>query len=67
MKFNDYQHACDKEAQRLHIAEQWARIHTPGLREFDQGRFDRLTGNPCRSANGSYLDGWYSVRNEYKA
>ena len=25
-----------------------------------QGQRDRLDGQPCRSNNGSYLDGWYS-------
>lgn len=26
-----------------------------------EGRQDRLDGKPCRSANGAYLEGWYSV------
>lgn len=30
-------------------------------RNFDDGRHDRLNGLPCRSANGAYLDGWYST------
>lgn len=32
-------------------------------RNFDDGRHDRLSGLPCRSANGAYLDGWYSIPN----
>lgn len=28
---------------------------------WDKGRADRLAGLPCRSANGAYLEGWYSV------
>lgn len=31
--------------------------------KFEQGRADRIAGDPCRSANGAYLDGWYSVPN----
>ena len=30
---------------------------------FAEGRSDRIAGKPCRSANGGYLDGWYSVPN----
>jgi hypothetical protein len=26
-----------------------------------QGEADRLNGLPCRSANGSYLNGWYAT------
>lgn len=25
-----------------------------------EGHSDRLTGQPCKSADGLYLDGWYS-------
>ena len=32
--------------------------------DFEKGRSDRLRGLPCRSANGAYLDGWYSVKNK---
>lgn len=65
MSFNrEYQNACDVEAQRLRIAEGWARLHRSRESiEFDQGRADRLAGRPCGSANGAYLDGWYSVPN----
>jgi hypothetical protein len=31
--------------------------------DFQKGRADRVLGLPCRSANGAYLDGWYSVSN----
>lgn len=31
--------------------------------EYRQGRKDRLNGKPCASANGQYLNGWYSVPN----
>ena len=27
-----------------------------------KGLMDRLSGQPCRSANGKYLDGWYSPK-----
>lgn len=38
--------------------------HEPQRRDhFAEGRSDRLAGLPCRSANGRYLDGWYSVPN----
>lgn len=30
-------------------------------KEWQKGRDDRLAGQPCRSANGAYLEGWYSV------
>ena len=29
-------------------------------RNWLSGQSDRLTGKPCREANGDYLDGWYS-------
>lgn len=29
--------------------------------QFELGRSDRRHKLPCRSANGSYLDGWYSI------
>jgi hypothetical protein len=29
--------------------------------QFELGRSDRLNGLPCRSTNGKYLDGFYSV------
>ena len=25
-----------------------------------EGQSDRLTGQPCKSADGLYLDGWYA-------
>lgn len=30
--------------------------------QWEKGRADRLAGEPCKSANGGYLEGWYSVR-----
>ena len=30
-------------------------------KHWDAGRADRLSGQPCRSANGEYLECWYSV------
>ena len=65
MSFNrEYQNACAAEAQRLRIAEGWVRLHRARKSsEFEQGRADRLAGKPCGSANGAYLDGWYSVPN----
>ena len=30
-----------------------------------KGQRDRLTGLPCASANGLYLDGWYSPERDY--
>ena len=30
---------------------------------YEVGQIDRKHGEPCRSANGAYLDGWYSVPN----
>lgn len=29
---------------------------------YEFGRSDRVAGHGCRSANGLYLDGWYSVK-----
>lgn len=28
--------------------------------EWERGRCDRLAGQPCRSASGPYLEGWYN-------
>lgn len=36
------------------------------LDQFDLGRADRVRGMACRSTNGKYLDGWYSLPNSYK-
>jgi hypothetical protein len=57
------QHELKMEASRLRVAELWAKLH-PSRESlaFDQGRRDRLNGAGCLSANGSYLDGWYSVK-----
>lgn len=30
------------------------------VRQFRLGQKDRQLGEPCKSANGCYLDGWYS-------
>lgn len=58
----EYQNACKNEAKRLEIAAKWANVNRSSrAKMFDTGRQDRLTGKPCSSANGSYLDGWYSV------
>jgi hypothetical protein len=27
--------------------------------QLERGKYDRLTGRPCRSADGAYLNGWY--------
>ena len=40
-------------------AEKSSRDH----RMFKRGKADRLMGVCCRSADGKYLDGWYSVPN----
>lgn len=59
---SEYQDSCVKEETRLRIAAGWAQLHRSlPATQFDQGRADRIAGKPCRSANGSYLDGWYSV------
>lgn len=59
---SEYQQACKTEAQRLRIAEKWAQINrSPSAKAFDRGRSDRLSGKPCFSVNGRYLDGWNSV------
>lgn len=65
MSFNkDFELACQREADRLRVAEKWARVNlSDSAKEFDRGRADRIAGEPCRSANGSYLNGWYSVPN----
>lgn len=34
-------------------------------RLFQIGRTDRKTGKPCASANGAYLNGWYSPETEH--
>lgn len=58
----EYESAVKKEQIRLRIAAKWAYLNrTPAVKEYDKGRIDRLTGQPCRSSNGHYLDGWYSV------
>jgi hypothetical protein len=66
-KNNDYEAACKAESQRLKIAEGWAKINRSNrVKEFNNGRLDRLAGLPCRSAVGAYIDGWYSVPNPTK-
>ncbi len=41
-------------------------MNTPSPRDlamekyFQEGRKDRMAGQPCKSANGAYLNGWYS-------
>lgn len=58
----DIQIALRREQQRLEIAEKWARINrSEPAKQFDKGRHDRLSGLPCSSTNGSYLEGWYSA------
>ena len=58
----EYQLAVKKEQSRLRVAAKWAHINrTSAAKEYDKGRIDRLTGQPCRSSNGYYLNGWYSV------
>ena len=34
-------------------------------RAFQQGKQDRKDGKPCASANGAYLNGWYSPDTDY--
>lgn len=34
-------------------------------RQFQLGRSDRKAGKPCASANGAYLNGWYSPDTEH--
>lgn len=29
-------------------------------KHWEKGRQDRLSGQPCLSANGAYLEGWHS-------
>jgi hypothetical protein len=36
-------------SREWHRAKQW-----------ELGRADRLAGEPCKSANGAYLEGWYA-------
>lgn len=58
-----YQQACLNEASRLRIADSLARAcPSVSSQRFDLGRKDRLSGKPCSSSNGDYIDGWYSVR-----
>ena len=33
---------------------------------FIRGRADRIAGRPCSSTDGRYLDGWYSLPNNFK-
>lgn len=63
MGFNvEYENACKREAKRLEIAEKWAKVNlSASAKQFNQGRSDRLNGQPCKSANGDYLNGWYSI------
>ena len=57
-----YRDAVEYEQKRLEIAEKWANAHKSiQAIQFDRGREDRVAGRPCRSANGNYLNGWYSV------
>lgn len=59
---NEYALAVANEVHRLRIAEKWARVNpSEWSKQFDRGREDRVAGRPCRSANGGYLAGWYSV------
>jgi len=60
----EFEVACEREAHRLLVAEKWAGVNSSNTaREFERGRADRVAGEPCRSANGAYLDGWYSISN----
>lgn len=34
-------------------------------RQFQLGKKDRKKGKPCASANGAYLNGWYSPETDY--
>lgn len=34
-------------------------------RNFQLGKSDRKRGKPCASANGAYLNGWYSPETDY--
>lgn len=57
-----YRDAVEYERNRLEIAEKWANAYKSiDARQFERGREDRVAGRPCRSANGRYLDVWYSV------
>ncbi len=59
-----FQSACEKEFQRLAVAEKWAKINLSSrAKAFESGRKDRLLGLPCGSADGAYVDGWCSVPN----
>jgi hypothetical protein len=64
MSFSDpIQHALKMEVSRLRIAEAWAEANpNTETRNYRQGQRDRQKGAGCRSANGSYLDGYYSVK-----
>lgn len=31
------------------------------LHQWEIGRRDRIDGFPCKSTNGAYLEGWYSI------
>lgn len=58
-----FQHELKMEASRLEIAELWAKANpSSAVKNYNKGRQDRLSGAGCLSANGSYLDGWYSVK-----
>jgi hypothetical protein len=46
----------ERDTQRQHID----RKHLGGYRWWLQGQSDRLAGKPSASANGRYLEGWYS-------
>ena len=65
MSFNkEFEFACLRESNRRVIAEKWAKVNlSQQAKDFNKGRKDRVAGLPCRSANGDYLDGWYSIPN----
>jgi hypothetical protein len=39
------------------------RVRFQRPKEYRLGRRDRSRGLPCSSANGQYLNGWYSIPN----
>lgn len=42
------------------LSKQKKRQLTERLKKFRQGQVDRLSGKPASSADGTYLDGWYT-------
>ncbi len=47
--------------EQMHVMRPELHRQASRAKQWSIGRLDRLNGEPCKSANGAYLEGWYSV------